>query len=341
MRCLAGLFLLAASLLAGTAADLARAIRENSFDRDECYRVRDLTLTKEDIRIYLTDGHLIFSKPVAGRRIAAVFTADVEGGDGEVILLPPDRAERRSLAAYIDSPNLDEHFRTARVPVHRRRIRRAGAQFAEQSRQQEDSRDRRRCWTNSGPPCCAISATATRPVWRSTCWAARRAPPGLFAGLLQQPQTRQFRRGLRPHQPGTDPGRADRPRATTASTSIPGPAFAARSARQSPAPPPGRHRGQRLPHRGHAQSRPVAERGDAREGQGRAWTAWSPPLSTSPPQMEVTAVTVDGQPGRSAAARIAARQRCRAAATNSSWWCRPSRCAPAASTNLSSTTPAR
>src|SRR5450432_3027950 len=94
-----------------TAAGVVRAIRENSFDREECYRVRDLTLTKEDIRIYFTDGHLIFSKPVAGRRVAAVFAADVEGGDGEVILMPPDRAERRSLAAYIDSPNLDEHFR--------------------------------------------------------------------------------------------------------------------------------------------------------------------------------------------------------------------------------------
>jgi hypothetical protein len=97
----------------GTAADIARAVRENSFDRDECYRVRDLTLIKEDIRVYLTDGYLIFSKPVAGRRMAAVFSADVEGGDGEVILLPPDRAERRSLAAFIDAPNLDEHIRAA------------------------------------------------------------------------------------------------------------------------------------------------------------------------------------------------------------------------------------
>src|SRR5450432_4693655 len=94
----------------GAAADIVRAIRENSFDRDECYRVRELTIVKEDIRIYFTDGHLIFSKPVAGRPLAAVFTADVEGGDGEVILMPPDRAERRSLASYINSPNLDEHF---------------------------------------------------------------------------------------------------------------------------------------------------------------------------------------------------------------------------------------
>jgi hypothetical protein len=100
-------------LVAGSAADVARAIRENSFDRDECYRVRDLTLIKEDIHVYLTDGYLIFSKPVAGRPIAAVFLADTDGGDGEVMLLPPDRAERRSLATYIDSPNLDEHFRGA------------------------------------------------------------------------------------------------------------------------------------------------------------------------------------------------------------------------------------
>lgn len=105
--------LLPFAVFGGAAADIARAVRENSFDRDECYRVRDLAIVKEDIRVYLTDGYLIFSKPVAGRRMAAVFSADVEGGDGEVILLPPDRAERRSLAAFIDAPNLDEHIRAA------------------------------------------------------------------------------------------------------------------------------------------------------------------------------------------------------------------------------------
>src|ERR1035438_3911549 len=104
---------LAVPLAAGTGADVARGIRENSFDHDECYRVRDFSIVKDDLKIYLTDGHLIFAKPVAGRRIAAVFTADVEGGDGEVILLPPNRAERTSLAAFIDAPNLDDHFRAA------------------------------------------------------------------------------------------------------------------------------------------------------------------------------------------------------------------------------------
>ncbi len=111
---MAGIVVLAGwPLWGGAAADLARDLREIGFDRQECYRVRDLTLIREDIRIYLNDGHLIFSKPVAGRRIAAVYTTDVENGDGEAILLPPDRAERRSLAKFTGSPNLDEHFRTA------------------------------------------------------------------------------------------------------------------------------------------------------------------------------------------------------------------------------------
>src|SRR5271165_1468191 len=107
------LLLVSAPLAAETASDLARAIRETRFDLNECYRVRELKLVKEDIQFYLTDGYLIFSKPVAGRPIAAVFSAQVEGGDGEVIIFPHDRAERQSLAAYIHSPNLDDHFRTA------------------------------------------------------------------------------------------------------------------------------------------------------------------------------------------------------------------------------------
>src|ERR1035437_2778975 len=114
MRWLAFLaLLLPVAAAGGEAGDIARAIRESSFDGDECYRVRDLPLIREDIRIYLADGHLIFSRPVAGRRIAAVFVADTDGGDAEVLLLPPDRAERRSLARFTGSPNLNEHFQTA------------------------------------------------------------------------------------------------------------------------------------------------------------------------------------------------------------------------------------
>lgn len=96
-----------------TAAETARAVRDAGLDLDQCYRVRDLNLYKEDIKLYFDDGYLIFAKPVAGERIAALFTADVEGGDGEILLLPPQRAERQSLARFTGSPNLDEHFHTA------------------------------------------------------------------------------------------------------------------------------------------------------------------------------------------------------------------------------------
>jgi Peptidase family M1 domain len=113
MRFVVLALLFPAALTAGPGADLAKSIREVSFDRNQCYRVRDITFTKEDIRVYLTEGNLIFSKPVAGRPVAALFSADVENGDGEIILLPPDRAERRSLANFVHAPNLDDHFRMA------------------------------------------------------------------------------------------------------------------------------------------------------------------------------------------------------------------------------------
>lgn len=106
-------FVTAAGIQAATPApELLRAIRENGLDAAACYRVRDLSFAKEDVRVYLNDGYLIFANAVEGRRTGALFTADVEGGDGEVIVLPPTRSERQSLARFNSSPNLDEHLRS-------------------------------------------------------------------------------------------------------------------------------------------------------------------------------------------------------------------------------------
>jgi len=96
-----------------SALEMARAIHDAALDAEECYRVRDFRFRKDDIRLYFTDGYLIFSKPAAGQRVSAVFTTDVEGGDGELILLPPTRGERQSLATFTQSPNLDEHIAAA------------------------------------------------------------------------------------------------------------------------------------------------------------------------------------------------------------------------------------
>jgi hypothetical protein len=95
------------------ASNLAKSLHEAGLDAQECYRVRDLSFQKEDVRVYLTDGYLIFSRAVNGTRVGAVFSADVEGGDGEILMLPPYRGERQSLARFTESPNLDEHLRAA------------------------------------------------------------------------------------------------------------------------------------------------------------------------------------------------------------------------------------
>ena len=113
MALAAALLPAAAAANGGKASELALELRTAGLDAGECYRVRDLSLYKEDIRLYFTEGLLIFGKPVGGRRYSAVFSAEVEGGDGEVLLMPPSRAERLSLALFTDSPNLNEHFRSA------------------------------------------------------------------------------------------------------------------------------------------------------------------------------------------------------------------------------------
>jgi hypothetical protein len=93
-----------------TASDLAHQVLSATLDPGECYHVRDIRIHQPDVDFYLTDGYLILGKPVKGEPVSAVFTTDVEGGDAEVVLLPPDRAERRTMATFTGSPNLSEHF---------------------------------------------------------------------------------------------------------------------------------------------------------------------------------------------------------------------------------------
>ncbi len=97
-----------------TAAQTAAALRGVSFDPERTYRVRELQLARGDIKIYLSEGVLSFLTPVGGRNVAAVFTTTgVEAGDAEILVLPPQRSERASLASFTKSPNLDEHFTSA------------------------------------------------------------------------------------------------------------------------------------------------------------------------------------------------------------------------------------
>ncbi len=113
VRCLPLLLLIARLASAAAAADLSRQLKQVTLDPDECYRVTELNFAKEDIKVYLTSGYIVFAKPINGIRPGAVFAATAEAGDAEVLLLPPIRSERLSLATFIDAPNLDEHVSTA------------------------------------------------------------------------------------------------------------------------------------------------------------------------------------------------------------------------------------
>src|ERR1700689_4091652 len=81
------------------ANDLGRAVITAGFDFTTCYHVHDVEIQEEDAEFYLTDGYLMFGKPVNGAPVTAVFSAEVEGGDGEVLLLPPSRSERKALSS--------------------------------------------------------------------------------------------------------------------------------------------------------------------------------------------------------------------------------------------------
>ena len=220
----------------GTAGDIARAVRESAFDREECYRVRDLTLIKEDIRVYLTDGYLIFSKPVAGRRIAAVFSTDVEGGDGEVIVLPPDRAERRSLATFTDAPNLDVHVRAGLLMF-------TGDVYEQLKSQMANNPANRKV-----PEMAPVLDEQWTPVLRNlgTSYQVRLTLDLMgeaggreqsVRGHVPKQQARQLRRGLRPGQYRADSGGAARLRGRTGFTSTRGPVSRRDPSRKNPTAP--------------------------------------------------------------------------------------------------------
>ncbi len=112
--------LLAAALLAAliaapsapAQAPVAHALVDElnhaALDPVHAYRVTDLYLRRDAIRLHLQHGTLVFLQPVKGRITGAVFE-----GAGEALVLPPERVERQQLAKFTESPILAESFGSA------------------------------------------------------------------------------------------------------------------------------------------------------------------------------------------------------------------------------------
>jgi hypothetical protein len=92
----------------GPAQDLYLRLKTVGLDPSRVYRIRDVTLDRAAMHVTLDDGIIGFMQDVAGHVSGAVFE-----GDGEVLLSPPDRTERSSMALFTGEAILEEGFTSA------------------------------------------------------------------------------------------------------------------------------------------------------------------------------------------------------------------------------------
>ncbi|MGZ4820388.1 MAG: M1 family metallopeptidase [Terriglobales bacterium] len=92
----------------GPAGGLYRRLREVGLDPAAVYNVREAAIQREDLHLTLEEGTIAFVRAVDGRVTGAFFE-----GEGEVLLFPPDQAERGSLALFTGAAVLEEKFNSA------------------------------------------------------------------------------------------------------------------------------------------------------------------------------------------------------------------------------------
>ncbi|HLJ28583.1 MAG TPA: M1 family aminopeptidase [Candidatus Angelobacter sp.] len=87
---------------------LYRQFLQPVFSAADVHHVRGVAIDREDLHIVLTDGVIGLMQAVDGHVTGAFFE-----GDGQILVIPPDRAERTSLALFTHSGVLDTQFQTA------------------------------------------------------------------------------------------------------------------------------------------------------------------------------------------------------------------------------------
>jgi hypothetical protein len=87
---------------------LYRQLRNIRLDPAKVYHIREASIEREDVHITLDDGIIGFTQAVNGRITGAFFE-----GEGEILLMPPDRVEKRSLGLFTHSAILEEKFSSA------------------------------------------------------------------------------------------------------------------------------------------------------------------------------------------------------------------------------------
>ena len=90
-----------------TAALYAR-LGSLGLDQERVYRVRGAAIDRPNLQLVLEDGTLAFTEDICGRITGAFFE-----GEGEVLLRPPNKIERGSLALFTGMAILEEQFSSA------------------------------------------------------------------------------------------------------------------------------------------------------------------------------------------------------------------------------------
>ncbi|MGB7865778.1 MAG: hypothetical protein WCF74_20480, partial [Candidatus Sulfotelmatobacter sp.] len=79
----------------GPAESLYLQLSSIGLDSTRVFRVRDSSIDRSAVHITLEDGTIAFTRDVLGKITGAFFE-----GDGEVLLVPRDQVERRSMSLF-------------------------------------------------------------------------------------------------------------------------------------------------------------------------------------------------------------------------------------------------
>jgi peptidase M1-like protein len=92
----------------GAAEALYLQLSNTPLDPARVYQVRDASLDRAAIHITLEDGTIAFTQDVLGRITGAFFE-----GEGDVLLMPPNEVERKSIGLFTGMAILEERFTSA------------------------------------------------------------------------------------------------------------------------------------------------------------------------------------------------------------------------------------
>jgi hypothetical protein len=90
------------------AEQLYLQLRSADLDPARVYHIREASLVRDRLHISFDDGTIAFTRDVEGRATGAFFE-----GEGEVLLMPTDQAERASMSLFTGAAILEEQFSTA------------------------------------------------------------------------------------------------------------------------------------------------------------------------------------------------------------------------------------